>query len=892
MSENNIADETVDQSVPRQASRSVQVDQPPLSALRSQPVQHNIVAPQVQLEPEPQTTTPAPPPSEVASPAPLASNLLQNASLQSLPQQGPSVINKQLLSKLNKSLKEKQRIITQKEAKNPMMIQDLLTTSPQLTTLPSGVTEQGTATPSENNLENDTSNDQDALKGDNKSKAKSKRIAKQNSTRTDFFAAKLASAVDDVESSDSDETFVYESNANEFDNENDSGATNGVTTGVTSPVNSSANTHPSTLPTANSGISGPPIAEDAPGVGGNSNVENINHVPPSIHTVTDNISVAGSIRNATPLESNVNSPVAEAREEHPPLVVTNSVSRAESIHSLQSSKWNLRNTFASNTTPPTTTIGRQNIDTSSYNNPYIDQRDARSAKRKNSTNSFFSDDPKSQAQRSPILHFGESSHNLIHSLGSYGTGMHLPQQRSLADGYLDGSYSYDENELSGEEGSSQSELNLVCTDANANNTLTGPIASKPADEVPMVTKVKNSKSSVTSSMLRSTTSKLFDKNGTQPRRYSTIPDDIDIEDFDDELIYYDNNQNRFPYNSHNGSVMNESSSLLNGHKLSHYRSLNLSLNGKKASYPKNKRYLSLGYVPPRAHGSKSKNEVFPFPYSEQNDYYNFDEYDEDAMEARDPNIVPKNLMQGRARLSPSNTRFILPRKVSGDNFGANRMKFVKSFVYTLVSIICILAIGFILGFLLASTKDLSNVSIVSIENALISQDELVFSIVVEAYNPGWFTVDIADIELDVFAKSGYLDSDSPGVENSVETVLLGSVFSFESAISFDSGFFQRQMVQQTGEIKLVGPGKNLTGSHESLRRIKRGISVENNGDKPKEPQEPDNSKKWSVISKHPFDLILRGVLKYDLPMTSNTKSVVVNKVGYVDPSVSSWTQSN
>lgn len=807
---------------------------------------------------------------------------------------GPSVINKQLLSKLNKLLKEKQKVIGQKENKNAKLIQDILTTSPQLSVFPVNTgtqNEQNTlATLAESTTDEPNDEKPAVPKEDTRAKAKNKRIAKQNSTRADFFAAKLASAVDDVELSDSDETFVYENNANEFDSENNSAATNAVSSGINS--NSANMSSGNSAVNASAVGSAPAIPEKVSSTVAVPNVENINQAPTSIHLVNDNISVAGSIRNATPLESVVNSPGAEARikeDDHPaPPVMPNSINRAESIHSLQSSKWNLRNTFTSNTTPPTTTSGRPNLENPALFNPYIDQqtpRDAhgRSARRKCSSHSLLSDD-RSHLQRSPVLQYSESNQNLATHLSSFGTSIHLPHQQTMGENFNDGNYSFDEQDLSGEEGSSQSDLNLVCTE-NANNTITEPAAasvSKPADEIYRHSKAKKSKSSVTSSKLRSTTSKLFDKKGAQPRRYSTIPDDIDIEDFDDELIYYDNTYNRFPYNSQNGSTMNDSTSLLHGPKLSHYRSLNLNPNGKKSMpAPKTKRYLSLGYVQPRTQ-SKSNNNIFPFPYPEphQNGYYDFDEYDEDAMEGPDE-ARSKGLLQGRGRLSPSNTRFLLPRKVSQDNFSSNKMKFVKSFVYTLISIICILAIGFVLGFLLASTKDLSNVSIVSIENALVTQDELIFSIVVEALNPGWFTVDIEDIELDVFAKSGYLEG--PGTESSVETVLLGSVTAFESAISFEGGFFQRNLVQQIGEIKLLAPGKNLTSSAMVTRRV-RGVKIAQDEDQPKEPLPPDNSEKWAVISKHPFDLILRGVLKYDLPMTSNTKSVVVNKVGYIDPS--------
>ena len=73
-----------------------------------------------------------------------------------------------------------------------------------------------------------------------------KKISKQNSTKTDFFAARLASAVDDIESSDSDETFIYENNDTELDdnasniNNNNNNSTNNIINLDNASVNSAA----------------------------------------------------------------------------------------------------------------------------------------------------------------------------------------------------------------------------------------------------------------------------------------------------------------------------------------------------------------------------------------------------------------------------------------------------------------------------------------------------------------------------------------------------------------------------------------------------------------------------------------------------------------------------
>lgn len=818
---------------------------------------------------------------------------------------GPSVINKQLLSKLNKSLKEKQKTTASREPqmKNPTLIQSVLSTSPLFSTgsnIAAG--SANTSAADVNNSLGSISHDEyakaDTTEGDLLSvtssvqnagkepgamakvaKGKNKKIAKQNSTRTDFFAAKLASAVDDVESSDSDETFVYETNAHEFGSEPDE-VVPAAAGGTISPAAGRSTEH-------------------------GSHAENINHAPASIQLVNDNISVAGSLRNAhiDISGSAAISPVGEPRREeeretgaYGPGVVT---LRAESIHSLQSAKPHIRaslHAIPPTTTTATTTItnGRLHIqpgvpvqnDYHNFSDPYMDSshlRYQRQPTRKGSSHSMLSDERKDHILRSPHSPYGASKLNA--NVASYGLSEH---SQSLHRPYQEGLYAYGEEDASGDETSSHGDIHLVCTENNGGHGSGVPNGNKGSDGLAAGYKPRSNKPSTTSSKLRSTTSKLFDKKGAQPRRYSTIPDDIDIEDFDDELIYYDNNNTRFPYHNNNGSL-NESSSLLHGHKLPHHRSLNLNFNNKRAAAnSRNTRYVSLGYVTPGSYpnANNKKNDIFPFPYPDrhQQSFYGFDEYDEESQPQLPEIDTHAKHFQGRSPLSPSNNHYLLPRRVSQDQAGGEKLRIIKSVIYTLVGIICILAVGFILGFLLASTKDLSNVSILSINHATVSQDELIFNVVIEAINPGWLTVSLEELELDVFVKSGYLVDDYSST--SVETVLLGSVLNFESALYFEGSFFNRQATQQTGEVKLIGPGKNFTGS-QLMDTSLTGTSLGNSSREPNDPQNsPDNSAKWAIISKHPFDLILRGVIKYNLPWTNNVKSVVVNKVGYIDPSQS------
>ena len=73
-----------------------------------------------------------------------------------------------------------------------------------------------------------------------------------------FFAARLASAVDDIESSDSDETFIYENNDTELDdnasniNNNNNNSTNNIINLDNASVNGSM------IASSNAMVTGPP----------------------------------------------------------------------------------------------------------------------------------------------------------------------------------------------------------------------------------------------------------------------------------------------------------------------------------------------------------------------------------------------------------------------------------------------------------------------------------------------------------------------------------------------------------------------------------------------------------------------------------------------------------
>ena len=171
------------------------------------------------------------------------------------------------------------------------------------------------------------------------------------------------------------------------------------------------------------------------------------------------------------------------------------------------------------------------------------------------------------------------------------------------------------------------------------------------------------------------------------------------------------------------------------------------------------------------------------------------------------------------------------------------------------------------GVCFATTKDLTDVGITSIENPIVSKDELVFNVVIEAFNPGWFSVDINEVELDLFARSGYLpDTDNLKISNmggsqKVETVKLGTILNFESVLNFKGGFLSREPTIQKGGIRLLYPGKNVTAEAKLVVnmadiKIAASNSIAKESTTSNDTNDNDNSKKWEIISSNPFDLII------------------------------------
>jgi hypothetical protein len=231
----------------------------------------------------------------------------------------------------------------------------------------------------------------------------------------------------------------------------------------------------------------------------------------------------------------------------------------------------------------------------------------------------------------------------------------------------------------------------------------------------------------------------------------------------------------------------------------------------------------------------------------------------------------------------------------------------------IIAMLFLLVFG-IVGFLFIITTPLKLVQIYEIQSTLASETEIMFDLKVGAVNPNLLPITVSDIDLNIFAKSKYVgtekwwrehpdgpwaneplqprkispieaqrtraasgevpedflpthpkipgswpgDEDDEDDENNRQTMLLGRVFNFDSPLNFDPSFLRRHVHNSTGAIRISHPG-----NHTEL----------------------GGSERWERVVLHTFDLIVRGTLKYTIPLGGTAYVTNVGARVTVDPQV-------
>ncbi|KTA95291.1 Vacuolar segregation protein 7 [Nakaseomyces glabratus] len=226
---------------------------------------------------------------------------------------------------------------------------------------------------------------------------------------------------------------------------------------------------------------------------------------------------------------------------------------------------------------------------------------------------------------------------------------------------------------------------------------------------------------------------------------------------------------------------------------------------------------------------------------------------------------------------------------------SNWSKFRQCFYFT-ISVLVFVSIGFVLGFLLAANKELREFDIVLMDNVISSTDELLFDLTTTAFNPGIFPIYVDEVEFDIFAKTSFLKCnvydnrcvvvEEKETKTSVETIFLGIVKTLETPLKFQGGFFNRNFDISQTSVRLHKPGSdeakepndNDDTSSDSIQQLGHyGLDK-------RDSDESDDVTKWKLVIKHDYELILRGNIKYKVPFFNTARSIAVQKSAEVRPS--------
>lgn len=331
--------------------------------------------------------------------------------------------------------------------------------------------------------------------------------------------------------------------------------------------------------------------------------------------------------------------------------------------------------------------------------------------------------------------------------------------------------------------------------------------------------------------------------------------------------------------------------------------------------------------------------------------FDFDDYDDDDFyEFNETTPLRINNSAGKA----SNNSGSGPRKVykrvpgnmndySPHNYQRSRKRTrgekIRLAFWLFMGLVLVLGTGFLMGFLLATNKPMHGLNVSRVFDVLVSDDELLFDVVIEAVNPGYLSIEVSDLDLDVFARSSYLldevasssdaatvataDSNKPGFQITPSMMFLGNIKHFDAPLTFRGGMFSKKAQKAVGQLKLVHPGRNTTsssnGESDGANGETRGLAgieltqwlgsivpilskehdetVTGNSINSKQHEKPGalneyasvakdegvdrGQEKWTRINVHPFDMIIRGVLKYQLPLGSTVKTASISKVSHL-----------
>ncbi|ATY66146.1 phospholipid metabolism enzyme [Cordyceps militaris] len=301
-------------------------------------------------------------------------------------------------------------------------------------------------------------------------------------------------------------------------------------------------------------------------------------------------------------------------------------------------------------------------------------------------------------------------------------------------------------------------------------------------------------------------------------------------------------------------------------------------NTTRAKPPTSASRNSSGPTSPRNHHSPRGQLSSKRSALQMSSIYDMDE-NTGADDERTPLIGTARYRSGRNRRGPHNLR-----QAESQTY-TRRSSYLNRFAACLVlTMMFLLVITGAIGFMFATSQPMAGIEIVSIQNVVTSEQVLIFDLSVKAHNPNIVLVTVDHTDLEIFAKSDHGGTDSdwwkkPGPGEEIQpqaslgkkppkdkddddedadkrpNILLGRITEFDSPLMFEGSLFHQGSSTSTGEMKLQSPGNGTAG----------GV------------------KRWDQIYQNEFDLIIKGVLKYTLPLSARVRSATVSGRTTVKP---------
>ncbi|KAL8710834.1 MAG: hypothetical protein Q9220_004637 [cf. Caloplaca sp. 1 TL-2023] len=198
-------------------------------------------------------------------------------------------------------------------------------------------------------------------------------------------------------------------------------------------------------------------------------------------------------------------------------------------------------------------------------------------------------------------------------------------------------------------------------------------------------------------------------------------------------------------------------------------------------------------------------------------------------------------------------------------------------VYTSLATLMAALIAAVVIIMVMCSKPLLDVRIKDIRNVLASEQELMLDLHVRATNPNLVAIQISDLDINIFAKSTHVGTNAmwrdhqrlpqknrifrplggvdegtdpipPDDETDSQTMLLGRIFEFDSPLIFDPSPLHHTPYSSIGEVRLAHPGNKT---------------------------EEGGTARWERVLGYEFELIVRGVVKYGLPLSQTKRKASV-----------------